>query len=212
MTLSPPCNSEVFAPWKLLIVETGALPFWWQLALGEEVWQGPLSHSHRCPLGNLTSLKTSSSKKSCPWILTPSPLRWGDGGVLPHRTWTSWSSFLTPHCGEVGPGWIPVSPPPPETVSRKDLSPFSPAFYSVFIFVFYKRTLLLFDNVTVGLTFILNKSWAFLFSSSKRKKELKLDFSPYFIHLVKLATLVENVSTENTKAEIHLYKIVAIKK
>lgn len=67
------------------------------------------------------------------------------------------------------------------------------------------------NNVTVGLTFILNKSWAFLFSSSKRKKELKLDFSPYFIHLVKLATLVENVSTENTKAEIHLYKIVAIK-
>lgn len=46
------------------------------------------------------------------------------------------------------------------------------------------------NNVTDGLIFILNKSWAFLFSSSKRQKELKLGFSS-------LMHLVENVSTEN---------------
>ena len=109
MTLSAPYNSEVFVTWKFLIVETGALPFWWQLALGEEVWQGPLSHPHRCPLGNLTSLKTSSSKKSCPWIPTLSPLTWGDGGVLPHQTWTSWWS--APHTVV---GWgLAGSPSPP---------------------------------------------------------------------------------------------------
>lgn len=123
--VNAPGSPEVYATWRLLIVETWTLSFLVTAGTGRGSVAGPAVPPASGPFGDLTSLKILSSKKSRPWVPTLSPL------MFSHQTWASWRS--TPHTAVLQD--VAGSPSPSQNFSRKDHSPFSPACYRVFVFV-----------------------------------------------------------------------------